>query len=323
MDGGAPQVNVFVSHAGEDNDRFARDFAERLQSQGFRVWFDEWELFPGDSLVDRVFEEGVKNADAMVVILSKNSVDKPWVREELNAGFVQRLEGRCRLIPVVIDEVDVPEALKSTVWQRVRDLESYVVEFDRIARAIRGDRNRRDPGHAPAYVSVAALPGLYSADTRLLQVAGDIALETDGQLVDTETVLTRTQTDGISEEALLESLQILEEHGYVDIVRTMSTGISGMLAFTITLHGMEEYARTFIPDYDTIVERVVVQLVNGSGRDTDSGIADEVGTTRLLAEHVLDVLAARGLIQSTKMTGPTTLVTNVSPQLGRILQDGG
>ena len=69
----------------------------------------------GDSLVDKVFEEGLKSADAMVIVLSSNSIDKPWVREEINAGFVKRVEGKCKLIPVLIDDVTVPEALASTV----------------------------------------------------------------------------------------------------------------------------------------------------------------------------------------------------------------
>ena len=29
------------------------EFAKKLQENGLRVWFDEWELLPGDSLVDK------------------------------------------------------------------------------------------------------------------------------------------------------------------------------------------------------------------------------------------------------------------------------
>jgi hypothetical protein len=225
---------VFLSHAGEDNDRFAREFAKRLQNKGFRIWFDEWELLPGDSVVDRVMEEGVKNAEAMVIIVSKNSIEKPWVREELNAGFVKRLEGKCRLIPVVIDEVEIPEALKSTVYQRIRDLENYEPELDRMARAILGDRNRPEPGDLPGYATTVALPGLYSTDTRVLQLAGDIAIERDSQLVDSNAVLERAEPDGVTQEALLESLQVLEEHSYIEILQTMGRGILGFSTASAT-----------------------------------------------------------------------------------------
>jgi hypothetical protein len=34
------------------------------------------------------------------VVVSASSVDKPWVPEELNEGFVKRLDGKCRFIPL-------------------------------------------------------------------------------------------------------------------------------------------------------------------------------------------------------------------------------
>jgi hypothetical protein len=55
---------AFMSHAWEDKDRF---------------------------VVDRIFDEGIKRADIFIVVLSRLSVDKPWVREELNAGMVKKI----------------------------------------------------------------------------------------------------------------------------------------------------------------------------------------------------------------------------------------
>ncbi|WP_232414365.1 toll/interleukin-1 receptor domain-containing protein [Leptospira kirschneri] len=70
---------VFISHASEDKDRFVINFSTKLRSKGIDAWLDKWEMRPGD----RIFEEGIKNADAFIIVLSKNSVNKPWVREEL------------------------------------------------------------------------------------------------------------------------------------------------------------------------------------------------------------------------------------------------
>lgn len=33
----------------------------------------------------------------------------------INAGFMKRLKGKCKLIPVILDGVEVPEVLRSTV----------------------------------------------------------------------------------------------------------------------------------------------------------------------------------------------------------------
>ena len=82
---------VFISHAGEDND-FVLNFGKKLRSeQGIDAWVDDWELNPGDSIIDKIFEEGIKNAKAIIIILSQNSVNKPWVREELNASMVKKV----------------------------------------------------------------------------------------------------------------------------------------------------------------------------------------------------------------------------------------
>jgi len=100
---------VFISHASEDKDRFVLDFASRLRAHGIDAWLDRWEMLPGDSLVDKLFEEGLHSATAVVVVLSTNSVDKPWVREELNAAFVKHVDSGTKLIPVVLDDCRVPE----------------------------------------------------------------------------------------------------------------------------------------------------------------------------------------------------------------------
>src|SRR4051794_20083808 len=52
----AAPPKVFVSHASEDKQRFVERFAARLRENGVDAWLDEWEMKPGDSLVDRIFE---------------------------------------------------------------------------------------------------------------------------------------------------------------------------------------------------------------------------------------------------------------------------
>jgi hypothetical protein len=56
----------------------------------------------------------------VIVVLSKYSVDKPWVREELNASVVKRIQEKIKLIPVVIDDCQVPACLQSTVWVMIK-----------------------------------------------------------------------------------------------------------------------------------------------------------------------------------------------------------
>lgn len=98
---------VFVSHASEDKQRFVIPFATALRARGINAWVDRWEMLPGDSLVDKIFEEGLKEAAAVVIVLSKVSVAKPWVREELNTAVVKRIQKGTKIIPVVLEDCDV------------------------------------------------------------------------------------------------------------------------------------------------------------------------------------------------------------------------
>src|ERR1035438_8156569 len=53
---------VFISHAGEDRERFAKPFAARLRANGVDAWISFWEINPGDSIVDRIFNEEIGRA---------------------------------------------------------------------------------------------------------------------------------------------------------------------------------------------------------------------------------------------------------------------
>jgi len=105
---------AFLTHASADKERFVRDFAAKLMKNGVDVWLDEWEINPGDNPVRKIFEEGLPKCQFVILIMSAISVQKPWVREELDAAFVRKVEGQARLIPVRLDGCQMPECLKTT-----------------------------------------------------------------------------------------------------------------------------------------------------------------------------------------------------------------
>jgi hypothetical protein len=142
---------VFVSHASEDKERFVNEFATKLRASGIDAWLDNWEMLPGDSLVDKVFEEGLKNAEAVIIILSKFSIEKPWVREELNASIVKRISHGTKIIPIVLDDSIVPESLMSTVWESIKDVKSYDASLKRIVSSIFGVTDKPAIGAPPVH----------------------------------------------------------------------------------------------------------------------------------------------------------------------------
>ena len=52
------EFDVFLSHSSQDKP-LVHDLAERLKADGLRVWFDQWQIRPGDSIPHKI-EEGLE-----------------------------------------------------------------------------------------------------------------------------------------------------------------------------------------------------------------------------------------------------------------------
>lgn len=76
-------ATVFISYAHEEQ-FVARPLAELLSKAGLRVWFAPFTLKVGDSLFDKI-NEGLRDCDYGVVILSRMFLTKNWARAELKA----------------------------------------------------------------------------------------------------------------------------------------------------------------------------------------------------------------------------------------------
>jgi TolB-like protein/tetratricopeptide (TPR) repeat protein len=106
--------DVFLSYSREDQP-VARRFAEALEREGFRVWWDQ-ALNAGEAF-DRVTEKALEEAKAVVVLWSKHSVDSDWVRAEATQARASR-----RLVPVMIEPCKRPVMFELT---HTADLEGW------------------------------------------------------------------------------------------------------------------------------------------------------------------------------------------------------
>jgi hypothetical protein len=93
---GTPQV--FLSYT-SDNVDLARKIAEALESNGIETWWDRWCIYPGESL-RRKIDEGIAACTHFLVLLTPQSIGKPWVNQEMDAGLVRKLNDQCRFLPV-------------------------------------------------------------------------------------------------------------------------------------------------------------------------------------------------------------------------------
>jgi hypothetical protein len=322
---------VFVSHASEDKVRFVLGFATRLLENGIDAWLDKWEMHPGDSLVDKIFDIGIGGAEAVLIVLSQNSVEKPWVREELNASIVERIKRGTKIIPIVLDNCAVPIALQSTVYVRIADPTHYDAELNSIVSTIYEHSEKPPLGSPPIYVQtpLERISGLKRIDSLLLKLAGEKAIEDCQRMMLTAEILSQATTLGVSRHDFYESLAVLGDKGYFELQRSSAQEPSepelrsltrgGVAKFSITLYGFEEYAKAYIPGYSSVTRGALLQIANYNKSD-DVSIAEALHQPLMVVDHILDLLDAKGLIQLARAFGPVQHFLNPSPEIKRLLE---
>lgn len=106
---------IFISYNHQDKE-FAHSLARNLVAGRHSIWIDTWEINAGESLIDKI-QNALGGADAILVILSQNSIASEWCRKDLNSGLVRELEEKkVLLIPCVIDGCDIPLFLKEKLY---------------------------------------------------------------------------------------------------------------------------------------------------------------------------------------------------------------
>ena len=109
------QFDIFLSHSSKDK-AVAQDIAERLRSGGLRVWFDGWEIRPGDSIPAKI-EEGLEGSRVLVLCMSANAFGSEWA--QLEAGtfrFRDPLNKERRFLPLRLDDAPIKGSLAQFLY---------------------------------------------------------------------------------------------------------------------------------------------------------------------------------------------------------------
>ena len=133
--------DVFISHASEDKNGFVRPLADKLQSRGLKVWYDEQTLTLGDSLRRRI-DEGLAKSRYGVVVLSPAFFAKAWPQNELDGLVARESSGRKVVLPLWhrLDRDDVAR-YSPILAGRLAASSANGIDFvvNEIQRAIGGD----------------------------------------------------------------------------------------------------------------------------------------------------------------------------------------
>ncbi|MCD6260752.1 MAG: TIR domain-containing protein [Thaumarchaeota archaeon] len=101
---------IFISYSKVDK-TMAERIANTLKQKGYVVWFDEWKIKVGDSIIDKI-NKGIVESDFLLVLLSKNSIKSKWVKEELNAAKMKEIAKRkVFILPVLLEDCEIPSLI--------------------------------------------------------------------------------------------------------------------------------------------------------------------------------------------------------------------
>ena len=94
----------------------AREFAERLKSEGWiDSWFDEEDILPGQVWED-IVSNNVRNSHAVIILLSKNAVaSEGFFQKEIRLALdtvAEKPDGTIFILPIRLNGCEVPEMLK-------------------------------------------------------------------------------------------------------------------------------------------------------------------------------------------------------------------
>ncbi len=129
--------DAFLSHAREDGDWCER-LATRLRDEGVRVWFDRWELRPGDNLLERI-NEGLKQARKLVAVFSRSyfGVKKEWTRAEAFAQHSADILSKERpLIPLLLEDCAVEPTLRGILHIDFRNDDDFDLRLRQLVEAL-------------------------------------------------------------------------------------------------------------------------------------------------------------------------------------------
>ena len=125
------QYDVFLSHSSKDK-QVVRDVAERLRKDGLRVWFDEWEIRPGDSIPAKI-EEGLERSRVLVLCMSAHAFgsDPDW--SGLESGtfrFRDPLNKERRFLPLRLDDAPIKGYLAQFLYINWRFIGARTRKFN-------------------------------------------------------------------------------------------------------------------------------------------------------------------------------------------------
>lgn len=135
-----PTAQIFLCYAHHDEEQVAALY-HKFKNAGFKPWMDKFNLIGGE-LWQPTIEKAIKKSDFFIACLSKNSVNRRgFLRREINVALEtlkELLESDIYIIPIRLEECEVPESLSLFQWVNLFEREGW----DRLLKAVHKGMDR-------------------------------------------------------------------------------------------------------------------------------------------------------------------------------------
>ncbi len=294
---------VFISYSHEDRN-VAHEIANELTKNGINPWYDAWEIKAGDSLIQKVFEEGLKDCTVFTVLLSPTSVNSSWIKNELDVAMINRIRQVSKIIPVVVDEAEIPVSLRALKRLYLREgVENIVREIVDVAYNRSSNKPLIRPEPERIKKMIAGKHG-FSSETATIgaAIARSISLSEsspeyfEGKSLQAELGLTPQQINDAVDE--------MSVRGPVKVYKELGTGEFDFGFFELTYafyYTFSEYlSEAFQPENDT---KQVAATIASRNQVTGQQLSDELHISPLRVNCAVDYLADYGVIKLIKTFG--------------------
>jgi len=290
---------VFISYSHSDRP-FVEDIANRMNASGVPLWWDKWDIQPGDSIVRKIFEEGLADCELFVVVLSKTSVASKWVQEELDAATIRRIEGVAKIVPVLKEDCEIPMSLRALMWVDLRrDVEDGV---RKIVNLYFGVTERPPVGPLPTHVKALA-----QSVGGLSPVATTVSLYLL-RLADPDEGIGRSYRNdafgplGLSPTELNDAIEELEDRGLVHTLKVLGTHPFHFGSVAVTYAMYLHFAETlpYGPEDDI---RIVAAAVSATDQINSQELQGKTGLSAGRLNRAVEYLQDYGLAHVVKVMG--------------------
>lgn len=291
---------VFICHSSKDKDRFVNDFAKRLRKNGIDAWYDEWEIKPGDSLPEKVFVEGIDKSDYFIIVISKNSIDSKWVKEELNSAIKKKIEKKTKIIPIILDGIEedkIPTQIQHLLWIRINDIENYDEEFKNIVNTIFNVDIKPPLGDKPKIEKFSyTIQSLEKTDTIVLKIIGDYIYEKDDLSCqfDFPTITNLLKDFNLPDQEIYDSLDILDTKGLMKVEKLFpySTSIIFM-----TPKGYFLYCQHFVENFNDMKKDIISFILNNQP-DSNKIIEEKFNYKKSIIYSIIEYYGGSGYLKT-------------------------